>query len=593
MKMLVISFLSIFFVCSLLAQDEKAVVGKIESATIFRLGTELTHVAKPALSLGNNDLIIEGLSSSINTNSLKINCSGGVTIMGSEFFKDYLSSSKPSLTSTQKLQDSISFYNKELKRLEVILETNKELQTLLQENKSIGGTQTGVTVTELMRMMDYYKSKSIELETEKSNAEETITRYKNRIAVLKAQLDQESGKNNKVSGKLRLKLIAPLTGTYDLEISYYTSAAYWMPYYDLQVESSDKPVKMICKAKFMQTTGIDWSKVSLTLSTSTPSNGKTAPVFNAWFLSSRQNISMKAMEVLDEKAVVQNSISYSKSKESVVRLRGTSTFDSGNNPIYVVNGQIMSSEDFEKIDPNMIERVDFLKDTSSTAVYGSRAANGVFQVTLKSTFVTESVNEIDMTYKIDLPYNLLSTGKEQSVTLRTLELPATYEYYCAPKLDKATYLLAGIKDWSKYNLLGGEASITYAGTYIGKSMIDPNSTQEVLHLTLGDDKRIVVKREKMQDYTSSKFLGNDKEQQFAYQLTVKNNKNTSVNMILKDQFPISTDKSIVVKVIETDGAHVNEEIGTLTWEFPLKPGETKVYKIKYSVKYPKDMNLGI
>jgi hypothetical protein len=87
----------------------------------------------------------------------------------------------------------------------------------------------------------------------------------------------------------------------------------------------------------------------------------------------------------------------------------------------------------------------------------------VVVITLKDSFVSESENQADVTYSIDFPYDILGTGSEQSVTLRTIELPATFEYYCAPKLDKTVYLLAGIKDWTQYNLLPGEANITYDG----------------------------------------------------------------------------------------------------------------------------------
>jgi hypothetical protein len=108
---------------------------------------------------------------------------------------------------------------------------------------------------------------------------------------------------------------------------------------------------------------------------------------------------------------------------------------------------------------------------------------------------------------------------------------------------------------------------------------------------LGNDRRVAVKREKMQDFSSVKFLGNDKRQVFTYQLTVKNNKNIPIDMILKDQYPISTDKSISVELLETDNAHDNQEVGTLTWEFPLKAGETRTFKFSYSVKYPKDKQI--
>ncbi|HTN05891.1 TonB-dependent receptor [Agriterribacter sp.] len=64
---------------------------------------------------------------------------------------------------------------------------------------------------------------------------------------------------------------------------------------------------------------------------------------------------------------------------SQITIRGTSTFGD-NSALVVVDGIVRS---FEQIDPNEIESVSILKDASATAVYGSRAANGVILVTTK------------------------------------------------------------------------------------------------------------------------------------------------------------------------------------------------------------------
>ncbi len=138
------------------------------------------------------------------------------------------------------------------------------------------------------------------------------------------------------------------------------------------------------------------------------------------------------------------------------------------------------------------------------------------------------------------------------------------------------------------NLLPGEANIMFEGTYIGKTYIDPNSTQDTLNFTLGRDKRVVVKREKSKDFSSVKFLGTNKKQVFTYDITVKNNKKEKVDMILKDQFPVSTNKDIEVELLESNGAAINNDLGVLTWKLELAAGESKKFRISYSIKYPKD-----
>lgn len=65
-----------------------------------------------------------------------------------------------------------------------------------------------------------------------------------------------------------------------------------------------------------------------------------------------------------------------------VRIRGFSSINATNDPLYVVDG-IIFTEDISVINPNDIESVDVLKDASATAIYGTRGANGVIMITTK------------------------------------------------------------------------------------------------------------------------------------------------------------------------------------------------------------------
>lgn len=79
---------------------------------------------------------------------------------------------------------------------------------------------------------------------------------------------------------------------------------------------------------------------------------------------------------------------------SSIRIRGTSSINAGNNPLYVVDGiPIMSGDDSEMvntsnpiatINPDDIESITVLKDAAAASVYGSRAANGVILINTKS-----------------------------------------------------------------------------------------------------------------------------------------------------------------------------------------------------------------
>ena len=148
-------------------------------------------------------------------------------------------------------------------------------------------------------------------------------------------------------------------------------------------------------------------------------------------------------------------------------------------------------------------------------------------------------------------------------------------------------------DRESLNLLPGEANIIFEGTYVGKTFIDPSATTDTLNLTLGRDKRVVVKKEKLVDFCSVKFLGSNKVQKLYYELTVKNNKKDTVKMLLKDQYPLSTLKDIEVELLEDGGATVNPETGVMTWKLEIAPGEARKLRFGYSVKYPRDKSVNL
>lgn len=68
---------------------------------------------------------------------------------------------------------------------------------------------------------------------------------------------------------------------------------------------------------------------------------------------------------------------------STIRVRGTRSISAGNEPLIVVDGVMNAVESFSDINPDDIKSITVLKDASSTAIYGSRGANGVILVTTK------------------------------------------------------------------------------------------------------------------------------------------------------------------------------------------------------------------
>ena len=579
----------------------------LRSVTVYRSGAEMVHTDTAHLDQGNNEVIIDQISNYIDPNSIRINCSGNVTIMSAAFSSDYLKQETPAPV-LKKLQDSISVIKAALGRLEALTSADNEQLDLLNANKSIGGANAGVTVADLTRMLDYYRQKVLDLRTELNSYQDRSTQLKEQQARLDNQIQEEQQKNAKIAGHLTLQLLSPLAGPCDLTISYVTTAAHWDPLYDLRAGSSKEPLEIVYKAQLVQTSGIDWKQVKLHLSTSTPARNNIAPTLRTRFLRFEDPVAdaLDSREPMaDKKFLLAGTVAGVDVKPSpamndvVVVGYGTSGGSGApeyTEPLYVVNGRQISAEEYKKIDQRAFKHVDHLKGEEATSLYGARGGAGVYVATLKDElgdYVTVSDKTVDVVFDIDLPYDVPTNGKQQGVVLKEYKLPCTYTYFAAPGLDKGVYLLGQVLDWEKLNLLPGEADLIVEGTLIGRSRLDPGSTQDTLNLTLGQDKRIVVRRDKVAEFSSVKFLGSSKKEIFTYEITVRNNKQEKVQLLLKDQYPISSNKDIEEELLESSGAAVDKETGILTWKLDLAAGETRKFRLSYSIRYPKDKSLYI
>lgn len=194
-------------------------------------------------------------------------------------------------------------------------------------------------------------------------------------------------------------------------------------------------------------------------------------------------------------------------------------------------------------------------------------------------------------FEINVPFSVNSDNKSYSVDMVVYSLPAFYQYYSVPKIDRGAFLIANIVNWEKYSLLEGEANVFFEDTYVGKTLLDIRFASDTLQISLGRDKSISVNREKVKDLTTKQFIGTKKEVTRSWKTVIKNNKGQKINLVVFDQVPVSTNSEIEVIVQTISGAKHSQETGEIKWEFELNPSEIKELELKYSVKLPKNRNL--
>jgi TonB-linked SusC/RagA family outer membrane protein len=128
-----------------------------------------------------------------------------------------------------------------------------------------------------------------------------------------------------------------------------------------------------------------------------------------------------------------------------IRIRGNRSLLATNSPLYVVDGIPLNSGGIEGINPHDIESIDILKDAAATAIYGSRAANGVVLVTTKKgkngiTRVTyNAIATVEKIHFEDELFNSADYAEYRRNAYRVLKQGTTFGYttpYPNPVEDK-------------------------------------------------------------------------------------------------------------------------------------------------------------
>ncbi|MCV9931945.1 DUF4139 domain-containing protein [Flavobacterium sp. LS1R47] len=528
------------------AQKPIFTTAKVKAATVYFNAAEISQTANANLPLGTSEIVIKNVAVDLNESSIQIGTPSTVTVLSVQFTNNYISEYEVDTKSPalKRVRDSIVLVQKELQKVNNTINSETKTIQLLDKNQQISGVNSGLNVTELMKMVDYYKNKQLEIANTINTLSEKQQKLNETLQKLNNKLEVDTSKEEKTSsGKLIVQVMNEVAGAVPLDISYLTNNATWTPFYDLRAESVTSPINMMYKAQVIQNTGIDWKKVKLTLSSGYPNQNNQAPILSSWFLRNNNEI-------------VQ--MGYAPQKNKMNQLQGRVAED------------------------NTLREVVVTAPVTKKMVKSS-----------VSNYTTVEENQLNVSFDIDIPYDILSNGKVHSVSLKEIKLPASYKYYAAPRVENEAFLLAEIADYSKYNLLRGEANIIFEGMYVGKTFIEPNQTSDTLNLSMGRDKKVSIKREKVADKSGTKFLSTKKEQTFTYDITVRNNKKEAVELLLKDQYPLSTNKEIEVELLQSDSAKVNSETGILTWQLQMKPNEIKKFRISYKVRYPKDQILNL
>lgn len=611
----------------LFAQENKVTEIKTEvnEVTVFLEGAQITSRKTVDLTAGISVLKFIGLSPFIEAKSIQVKADGELTILAINHQQNFIDKlEKPKELSD--LESKLDLLDEKINLENTHLAILQEQIAFLQANRQIGGRNQELSVVKLKEAADFYGNQLTSLKLKEIERNSTLRELNKQKTDLQNQLNTLTSKKDYPNGEILVKVEAKTNVKVAFELSYVVGNASWFPSYDIRAKSINQPVELIYKANVRQDTKMDWSNVKLRFSSANLNISGIAPDLEPYFLNYNtlppvynRSVNSVSGRVVDQNHQPMPGVSINVQGTSI----GSVTDMNGNYSITLpgqgsyltysfiecisqtlpVTGKIMNvllDEDQVALDEVVVvgygvQKKSLLSSALEGKIAGVAANNkegmkirGASSIPVPSMAVEKQTS---VNFEIKTPYSIKSDNKSYSVDMEVYELPASFQYFCVPKIDQTAFLIAHVVNWEKYNLLEGEANIFFEDTYVGKTLLDTRAASDTLQISLGPDKNVMVSREKQKDFTTKQFIGNKKEETRSWKTSVKNNKNQPINMIVLDQVPVSTLEEIEVEVQLISGAKHNTETGEIKWEFMIEPKAKKEFEWRYSVKYPKNKKL--
>lgn len=560
-------FLLSFFGLTAFGADKGTVIkSTLSNVTVYQQGAQIQQKAPYSVTKGITTLIIEGVSPSIDPNSLQINASGSIVLLDSKytiFYPEPDPVENPTNEIPPKiqkeislLQDSLFDIEYEMTAIQYQIDVLNSEKRIIENNGTIKGEgKVNDSIPLLKDALIFYHEKMNQINKELlrlGREKVLLSKKQGRMQLRLNELYNYNNNNNLVQQqykepihRIEIMISAEEAATGKIEVTYLANNAGWIPLYDFRSTASTSSIELTYKAQVYQNTGIDWEGVRLNLSTNNPYANKTKPELSPWYLD---YYTYRNEQYYDDNTRTTNSGS-----------------GFGNNA------------------PQISGQSESLKTTDEETYNAQTSVN----------YTTMIEQLISVEYSIDLPYSIKSDNQMNMVLINTKSLNTDYMYYAVPKIDLSVYLVARITDLSSLNLIPGKANLFHDGAYLGETYLNPSTMEDTMNLSLGKDPGILVTRTLMKDESKEKVVGDKIEKSVSYRITIKNQKTKNIRMVMQDQLPMTRNSEIEVEVIDLSKGVANDVTGIIDWTIRMKPAETQTYNLIYKIKYDKTKSINL
>jgi len=588
---------------------------------VYTGGAQVTSDVNVSIPKGTSIVRIIEVSQFINQNTIQLGGLKDVSILSIGF--EVIAYPKKAVSDRIKnLQLDISSKQREIAILQNYIKGLEEEESILTSNKNLSSSQQAVTLEKILLHSKHYRERVPVIKTEMYDTNKKIAAINADLSAMQQELQKVKGDSEEQKGEIIVKVDnANEAVMLNLILKYNVLGAGWVPSYEIKAKNSKDALQFVYKAQVFQNTGENWDNIKLTLSTGNPSVNNDKPKVESHYLNfinpsyattkeTTKNYSYNPMVKVVSGVVTENG---SPLPGANVIVKGTNIstqtdFD-GRYTIKIENGK--------ELYYSFIGMEDTVLSVYSTTMNVNMKTSSlqldevvVMGYARKSKIDSDAISQVEeivttgsgdekeivlntVVFKIKKNYSIPSQDTPSMIEIDNFTIPAEFEYFAAPLLNETVFLTAKVKDWSKYDLLPGDASIYSEGSYAGTTFINPYQTDEELIISMGIDTNLVIERKQLNNLKDKSLFGTSRIVTRNYEITLRNNKPIDVIVKVYDRIPISQNKEIKVDTQNVSSAQYDEKTGILFWTIPIMPKQAVKKQLGYEVKYPKNRRVNL
>lgn len=513
----------------------------ITAATVFPTRADISRNAEVSLPQGKHTIVFDGLPAALDTKSLRISGTGAFSIGSIEikelFSKDFVVEQERKLRGKiADLSDKRRFVESEL----TAAETGKTfLENMAKSNAvpqvSVNGKKDALSPDAWGKAWQSLQNgmKSLGRETIEKQIE--IRKIDAELSALNKELRLLSD-GAKSAKQIRVNVEASAPAAAKLTVQYQIANASWKPTYEARLNTRNKTVEIMQYGTISQHTGEEWRNIDLTFSTARPVIGTVPPELETRWLNLDEPVKRRGKMLERGAAVYRNDSSFA----------------------------------------------DTMDEPSGTAEIAAAEFSG---------------SDFAGTFAVKGKANVPSDGSEHRFLVSGWSAKADIYAQTVPAVQPAAYVMASTQLNAPAPLLPGTMSLFRDGAFIGDSEMNFLRPNAKLHLSFGQDDKILVKHTiaDFEEDNGGRISRNNKIT-IRTAAAVQNLHKEPLKIAVYDFLPVARNSDIAVKITKdktTAGYETDPDgkVGVIKWESVYQPQEQKTVDYGYTITYPKDREL--